>query len=106
MQLLQGKGYTVLEKNWRHRHLEIDIIARHGQQLVIVEVKTRASADFGNPEGFVDVKKQQLLIRATHAYIEEKDIDLETRFDIISVLDSGGEPQLSHIEGAFYPILR
>ena len=52
-------GYTILEKNWRHKHLEIDIIASIDSTLVIVEVKLRASDFFGNPEEFVTKTKQK-----------------------------------------------
>lgn len=103
---LAGKGYRVLEKNWKHRHLEIDLIAIRGPYLVVVEVKTRAGADFGMPETFVNKKKQQFLIRAANVYIAEKSLDLETRFDVISILNQGESPRITHIEDAFYPLLR
>ena len=65
-------GYEILEKNWRHQHLEIDIIASINKTLVIVEVKLRANAFFGNPEEFVTSSKQKKLIRAADFYIKEK----------------------------------
>ena len=102
--LLQ-KGFSVLDTKWRYKHLELDIVAMDGPQLVIVEVKTRQSSDYGAPEDFVDRKKQKLLIKAANQYIETHAIDAETRFDIISVIHSGPTPRISHIPDAFYPTL-
>ena len=101
---LRGKGYQILHKNWRYKNLEIDIIAQEGDFLVIVEVKTRKNADFGEPETFVTKKKQQKIIRATHAYILETDCKLEVRFDIISITNETS--QTEHIKRAFYPGLK
>lgn len=103
---LRRKGYTVLETNWQHRKLEVDIIATHGGTLVIAEVKTRHDAQFGEPETFVTRKKQQFLIKAANAYIEQKGLELEVRFDIIAILNSDAGPRITHIEDAFYPTLR
>ena len=100
---LQKKGYLLLERNWRHRNDEVDIIARQGDTLVIIEVKTRSTAYFGEPEVFVTRKKQQFMIRAANAYIFIHNINSETRFDIISVLQSNGQVSIRHIEDAFYP---
>ena len=66
-------GYSILEKNWRHKHLEIDIIASINSTLVIVEVKLRANAFFGNPEEFVTSSKQKKLIKAADFYEAEVD---------------------------------
>lgn len=101
---LRGKGYTILECNWRYKNLEIDIIASDGEFLAVVEVKTRKNADFGAPEVFVDRKKQKKIIRATHEYIKQKELEHEVRFDIISVNNATG--QIEHIERAYYPDLK
>lgn len=101
--LLQ-KGYTVLETNWRFLNLEADIIAKIGKTLVIVEVKTRKSNYFGEPESFVNKQKQKNLIKAANAYIERNELDLEVRFDIVSVV-LNDEAAIKHIEDAFYPLL-
>ena len=101
---LEKKGYALLEKNWRFGHEEIDIIASNGSTLVIAEVKTRKSNFFGEPEEFVNRQKQRHLIKAANAYIEKKDLDMEVRFDIISVILSGSEQKIFHIEDAFHPI--
>ncbi|MBI4947423.1 MAG: YraN family protein [Bacteroidetes bacterium] len=101
---LEKQGYALLEKNWRFGHEEIDIIASNDSTLVIAEVKTRKSNHFGEPEEFVTRQKQKHLIKAANAYIEKKDLDLEVRFDIISILLSGSEQKIIHIEDAFHPI--
>ena len=81
---------------------EIDIIARKGDWLVVVEVKTRTSVDFGNPEDFVDKKKIKLLVKAIDEYVQETDLDLEIRFDIIAIVKNNTQYTIDHLEDAFY----
>lgn len=100
---LQKQGYTILDRNWRFGKEEIDIIARTGEELVVVEVKTRNSDFFGNPQDFVSRAKQNHLIRAAHAYVEKYDLDLEVRFDVIGVIINRNGEKLDHLEGAFQP---
>ena len=100
---LVGKGYEILERNWRNVHKEIDIIAKDGKFLVIVEVKTRQTDEYGNPDIAVTKKKQRMLIAAANAYIFKNQLDIETRFDIISIVFKDGEPVIEHIEDAFLP---
>lgn len=100
---LEDKGFVILETNWRHEKDEIDIIARDGDELVIVEVKTRSSNYFGEPEDAVGEQKEEFLIRATDAYLFEKDLNMDVRYDIISIiLDKKGQ-KIRHIVDAFYP---
>lgn len=94
-------GFEILERNWRFRHNEVDIIARQGNLLVIVEVKTRSGADFGEPYTAVGFRKQQYLIFAAERYLFSHHLDLEVRFDIISIISGSGRETLEHIEGAF-----
>jgi putative endonuclease len=101
---LVSKGFTILETNWRFRKLEADIIARSGDLLVVAEVKTRATRFFGEPETFVTRKKQQNLIQAAHEYIQRKELQLEVRFDIVSVV-LNDESAVRHIEDAFSTVL-
>lgn len=106
LRYLRTKGFFILEVNWRVYHLEADIIAMDKDKLVFVEVKTRSDADHGEPELSVTLKKQKNLIRAANEYIEQKDYNGETRFDIVTVLnDEEGRPVINHIEDAFYPTL-
>ncbi len=100
---LEGKGYEIVERNWRNTHKEIDIIAKDGETLVMVEVKTRQTDEYGNPDIAVTKKKQRLLIAAANAYLFKNKLDVETRFDIISIIFKDGESVIEHIEDAFLP---
>ena len=100
---LTGKGYKILERNWRNIHKEIDIIAKDGDFLVIVEVKTRQTDAYGAPDTAVTKRKQRMLIAAANAYITRNKLDVKTRFDIISIILKGSEPVIEHIEDAFLP---
>jgi putative endonuclease len=102
---LKDKGYTILETNWRHGKDEIDIIAVIDNFLVVVEVKTRQSNRLGEPEVSVNRDKQRFLVRAADAYVRRHNIDLETRFDIISILLKNEKASINHIVDAFYPTL-
>lgn len=99
-------GYQILDKNWRFKHLELDLVAFINNTLVIVEVKLRAGDAYGKPEDFVSLKKQKNTIKAAHAYIIEKILDFETRFDIVSIIQNHNETKLEHIADAFYPSLK
>ncbi|MBW6491255.1 MAG: YraN family protein [Lentimicrobium sp.] len=102
---LHDNGYIILSTNWRFGKDEIDIIAEKGDFLVIVEVKTRASSGYGEPEVFVNQAKQRFLVRAAQAYLEKNNVEKETRFDIISVILNNTTKKINHIEDAFYPVL-
>ncbi len=102
---LSGKGYRILEQNWRSGPNEIDVIAQKDDLIVIVEVKTRRTNYFGEPEEFVTKTKQKLLVKAANAYVLKNKLDNEVRFDIISVLFKGKDHTIHHIEDAFYPAL-
>lgn len=105
MDFLIENGYQIRAQNWRFSRAELDIVAIKDQTLVVVEVKTRSSAEFENPKEAVTKSKQKKIIKAANAYIEEFDIDLECRFDIISVLIQNKKPEIEHIQDAFYPTL-
>lgn len=100
---LRSLGYEILETNWFSHHLEIDIIARDGNELVVVEVKARSTDSYEHPSEAVSTKKIRFLVNAAEAYIQEKDINLDTRFDVISIIYSGGGVELEHFKDAFYP---
>jgi putative endonuclease len=99
---LLGKEYEIIEQNWRTGKDEIDIIAKHNNFLVIVEVKTRSTDYFGDPSEAVTDIKQKFLIRAADEYVNQKEIDLEIRYDIISIILKSNQYQIQHIEDAFY----
>ncbi len=96
------KGYEVLEKNYRYQKSEIDIIARVKGVLVVVEVKTRSTPEFGNPQDFVKPKQIQSLVKAINHYVEHNDLDLEIRFDIIAIIQNKAGTKIEHLEDAFY----
>jgi putative endonuclease len=100
---LKKKGYKILIRNYRFKKLEIDIIAQNKGELIIVEVKTRASRYLAGPEDTVSKSKQRSIITAANQYIEENEIDLETRFDIVSVILNQNETSIDHLIDAFYP---
>ena len=103
---LIAKGYRVLERNWYFRKKEIDIIAEKDDFLVIIEVKSRSVSFHENPRDAVNMKKQRFLIQAANAYVYRCDIELEVRFDIITVVFfNDQEYKLIHFDDAFYPTL-
>ena len=97
VQFLTERGYAILERNYRDKRSEVDIIAQTGHLLVFVEVKTRKNALFGYPEQFVDPKKIDLLHRAATAYQEQINWQDDIRFDIIAITDG----VLEHFEDSF-----
>ena len=99
---LQAKGYKIVVCNYVFQKAEIDIIAKHDNMMICVEVKTRNSDFFGDPQDFVTPSKIKLLVKAMDAFITENDIDLETRFDIIAVLKNKTTEEITHLENAFY----
>jgi putative endonuclease len=103
VEFLRGNGFEILECNWRSRHEEIDIIARDRQELVIIEVKTRTAKSFGRPEEAVSLKKQRNLVNAAEDYIKRRNSQLETRFDILSIVFHGERSEIRHIQRAFSP---
>lgn len=106
VEYLINKGYQILERNWRSGHKEIDIIALNGNTLVAVEVKTRRSDNFGEPEIAVGVMKQRMLAWAADAYVRYNKLDVDIRFDIISIVFTDQGPETEHIEDAFIVTFR
>lgn len=102
---LLKKGYEILTRNYTYVKSEVDIIAKKDGLLVVVEVKTRNSSFMAGPEITVTKKKQKSIIKTANAYIDENALDIETRFDIISIILNSKEKTIDHIEDAFYPTL-
>ncbi len=102
---LTSKGFEILASNWRYNHKEIDLIARDGDYLVIVEVKTRTSDGWENPREAITNKKIRFLVDAAEAYIMQNDVMMETRFDIVTLIPSGDGWEIEHLKEAFYPPL-
>ncbi|MBP5307114.1 MAG: YraN family protein [Paludibacteraceae bacterium] len=99
---LKAQRYVIREANWRWKEKEIDIIAQKGDVLVIVEVKTRSSLDYGRPEDAVDDRKIRFLTAAANAYIRRCHLNLSVRFDILSLVKNGDGFDLNHIKDAFF----
>jgi putative endonuclease len=101
---LEDSGYEILDENWTHGKAEIDLVAYKDRVIIFAEVKTRTGNGFGEPEDFVDNRKQKLLADAADEYIYLMDHQGEVRFDIISILfDKNANYTLKHIEDAFWP---
>jgi len=83
---LKKGGYKILARNWFYDHKEIDIIARQGEEIVIVEVKTREGDYFEEPWEAFSTRKIRNLVEAADALLNQWNIDLETRFDVISII--------------------
>jgi putative endonuclease len=93
--------YQVLEVNYRFLKAEVDIIAQKENVLAVVEVKTRATDYFGNPQDFVNPKKVKLLLSAIDHYVVERNLDVEVRFDIIAIIYQENITKLEHLKDAF-----
>ncbi len=96
------KGYEILERNYRYLKHEVDIIARKENIVVAIEVKTRSTPEFGNPQDFVKPKQIQSLVKAVDHYITDNDLDVEVRFDIIAIIENKLGVRMEHLEDAFY----
>ena len=99
-EFLIHKGYTILERDWKSGHRDIDIIATNGQVVVFVEVKARRNRVFGEPEDAIDYMKMHNLRAAINHYVKFKNIRLDIRFDIITVVGTPymGQAEITHIE--------
>jgi putative endonuclease len=102
---IENKGFEILERNWRKNHKEIDIISKKEDVLIIIEVKTRTQEFVDPPGEVVTKKKQRNIIAASNDYIFEKDLDLQVRFDVISVTILDDKHSIEHIAEAFYPMV-
>lgn len=100
---LEQKGYEILEENWTYGKAEVDLIAFFNKQIIFIEVKTRTSVNFGEPQDFVSEAKQRNLQKAADEYIYLMNFKGEIRFDIIAIVfNKNGEYQIQHIEDAFW----
>lgn len=99
---LLKNDYDIVERNYRFEKAEVDIIAKKDDVLAIVEVKTRSTADFGDPQDFVKPKQIKNLVKAVDEYVTVNDLDVEVRFDIIAIVKEGKGYSIEHLENAFY----
>ena len=94
---LRELGYAILDRNFRTRRGELDIVARDGRTVVFVEVKGRSRSTFGGAAGAVHGLKRQRIIGAARAYIAARRLDCPMRFDVI-IWEKG---RWEHFQGAF-----
>lgn len=104
--LLMSLGFSIQEVNWRFRRFEIDIIAINKEWIVFAEVKSRSVKNVLAPEFTVSMGQQRRIIAAAHHYLVENNIQLEARFDIISILEDTNGLTVKHLPGAFRPLAR
>jgi len=102
IEYLSAEGYEILARNYRFEKAEVDIIAKKDFILAAIEVKTRSTTDFGNPQDFVKPRQIQNLVKAVNAYIDEFALDLEVRFDIVAIIKKGAQFEVTHLKDAFY----
>jgi putative endonuclease len=99
---LRGKGFIILEKNYRYGHKEIDLIGKDGNTIVFIEVKAGRSKSFGAPEWRVTLRKQKNLIEAASDFIQKKNTtDCDFRFDVLTIRYEKGGEIIDHIKNAF-----
>ena len=101
---LKKEGYKILVRNWYYDHKEVDIIAQQGEEIVIVEVKTREGDYYEEPWEAISTRKIRNLVEVADAWLNQNAIDLETRFDVISIIFLDDVTyELTHFPGAFIP---
>ncbi len=99
---LQRAGYQIVERNFRCRLGEIDIIARDGDTIVFLEVKTRTSASYGAPEAAVNQAKQKKISLVSLQYLQSRNIlDVPVRFDVVALERSSAGHDIRLIRDAF-----
>lgn len=98
---LVEKGYVIRERNWRCHRDEVDIIATKDDVLVFVEVKARSGSSLQSPLQAVDYAKRESYIRCANAYVQQKRLYNEVRFDIVGLLSKPEGMELTHEENAF-----
>ena len=98
-EFVEKNGYEIIERDWKSGHHDLDIIAKEGDTLAIVEVKTRRTRLFGDPEEAVDYRKRQSLQSAINHYVKSHRVKATVRFDIISIVGTiGSTPEIDHIK--------
>ncbi len=104
---LESAGYVIRDTRWHCGHLELDIVAEKDETLVVIEVKTRTSEQYGEPEEAVSEKKIRRIVNAADGYIKYHRLDLPVRFDIMAIIrEPDGSYRVNHIEDAFMAPVR
>ncbi len=98
---LQAQGLILVQRNFRCRSGELDLIMRDAETLVFVEVRSRRSVQYGSPAESVTPAKQQKLLNAAAAYLQRQTLDLPCRFDVVAILKSAHQLHIEWIKDAF-----
>jgi putative endonuclease len=101
VRFFRGKGYRILEKNYRTPFGEIDIIARERDSLVFIEVKTRRDDAFGYPFEAVNGRKREKIRKVALSYMKKLRKEVPARFDVLSIYFENGNRKIEHIMDAF-----
>lgn len=102
---LGSLDFCVVERNWKCPKGEIDLIVTNSNLILFVEVKTRTNSFWGTPEKAVSEQKIRRIVDAADYYLKLHELDLDIRFDVISITFENNKPQLHHIKDAFLPPL-
>lgn len=100
---LSELGYTLKARNYKFNRMEIDLVLTDHDILVVVEVKTRHSAELGEPWRAVNLAKQKQIIRVANYYTKSIQWPYEVRFDVVSIVHNSNHTDLTHIKDAFSP---
>jgi putative endonuclease len=98
-EFLTKKGWEIVNRNYRHGKAEIDLIVRRDDWTIFVEVKTRSSSVYGEPEDFVTEFQARKIYEAAEEFIFSTDWQGHVRFDIVSI-KLGNPPEIEHVEDA------
>ncbi|MBO7418173.1 MAG: YraN family protein [Bacteroidaceae bacterium] len=102
---LENNGFVIRHRNWRYKHLELDIVAYKDGEIRVIEVKTRSNDDFKDPIEGVNRLKRKRLMKATDAYIKYFNLEEPVFFDIITLVGAAGSFRIEHVEYAFNSML-
>ncbi len=98
---LKNEGYNILHRNYKTPYGEADIIAKDGDSVVFIEVKTRTNNLFGQPFESVGFRKQERLKRIALFYLKNTKSQIKLRFDVVSIVTEAGSYRINHIREAF-----
>ena len=102
---MQKNGYTIVERNWRFKKYEIDIIAHKDHQICFIEVKTRAVNTLVQAKNALSTLQEKRILTAANSYLQLHEIDLDPRFDLIAITTHQNSLTLEHIKNAFFPTI-
>ncbi len=99
---LEEKGFEIIDRNYRWKRYEIDLIVKNEPFLIFVEVKTKTNTTYGLPEDDVTPRKAAQVIAAAEEYVYETGWKKEIRFDIVAIVIKGEKVEIEHIVDGFY----